>query len=185
MPLLLFMPVLKTLVEPETKTRFRRKAKTRGLSESELLRAVVLVSLGQKEDAGQPVEPGLASGAINTERMTVRMPGYLVEATKSKAKSKGMTPSRYVAALVQSNYTGKPVLADDELTALRANSRELLAIGRNINQIARALNSSFHERDLVQLDALADLGKLIERNRSVILTFINASQNAWEAGQCP
>lgn len=146
---------------------------------------MVLASLGQKEDAGQPVEPGLASGAINTERMTVRMPGYLVEATKSKAKSKGMTPSRYVAALVQSNYTGKPVLADDELTALRANSRELLAIGRNINQIARALNSSFHERDLVQLDALADLGKLIERNRSVILTFINASQNAWEAGQCP
>ncbi|MDP2027885.1 plasmid mobilization relaxosome protein MobC [Sulfuriferula sp.] len=179
------MPVLKTLVEPETKTRFRRKAKTRGLSESELLRALVLAELGQNGDAGQPVEPCMASEEINTERMTLRMPGYLRKATKTKAKSKGMTPSRYVAALVQSNYTGKPVLTDDELTALRVNIRELAAIGRNINQIARVLNASFHEKDLVQLDALADLGKLIERNRAVTQSFINASQNAWESGQCP
>ena len=178
------MPVLKTLVEPETKAHFRRKAKTRGLSESELLRALVLAELGQKVDVGHPVEPCLANEDINTERMTLRMPGYLLAATKTKAKTKGMTPSRYVAALVQSNYTGKPVLTDDELTALRANIRELAAVGRNINQIARKLNASFHEKDLVQLDTLADMAKLIERNRAALESFINASQNAWESGQC-
>lgn len=180
------MPVLKTLVETETKARFHRKAKARGLTESELLRTMVLASIAPKENAEQQlIEPGQASMPINTGRMTVRMPGYLLEATKTKAKAKGMTPSRYIAAMVQSNYTGKPVLSDDELTALRINSRELVAIGRNINQIARALNASFHEKDLVQLDALADLGQLIERNRKTILRFIDASQNAWEAGQCP
>lgn len=179
------MPVLKTLVETETKARFRRKAKSRGLTESELLRSIVLASIAPKENADKQIEPGLASQPVKTGRMTIRMPGYLVEATKAKAKAKGMTPSRYIAAMVQSNYTGKPVLSDDELTALRINSRELVAIGRNINQIARALNASFHEKDLVQLDALADLGQMIERNRAVILRFINASQNAWETGQCP
>lgn len=65
------MPVLKTLVETETKMRFQAMAKARGLSESELLRALVLAV---DQEGGvldmQPVKPELDK--LDQERMTVR-----------------------------------------------------------------------------------------------------------------
>ena len=173
------MPVLKTLVETETKTRFRNLAKTRGLSESELLRSVVLVVTGQDADADQPIN----SEAENTEleRMTVRLPGFLMDAAKQRGKAKGMVASRWVAALVQTNLTGKPVMTDKELAELQASNRELAAIGRNINQIAKALNEAFHETERVRLDTLAALSQSINENRSAIRSLVRASQQAWEA----
>jgi hypothetical protein len=172
------MPVLKTLVETETKTRFRNLAKTRGLSESELLRSVVLVVTGQDTD-DQLIKPEAENNEL--ERMTVRLPGFLMDAAKQRGKSKGMAASRWVAALVQANLTGKPVMADKELAILQASNRELAAIGRNINQIAKALNEAFHETERVRLDTLAALSQSISENRAAIRSLVRASQQAWEA----
>lgn len=174
-----YMPVLKTLVEPGTKTRFRNMARERGLSESELLRAVILAVTGEDEGDGQPIEPDAERAEL--DRMTVRMPRFLMEATKERAKTKGMAPSRWVTALVQSHLTRKPVMTADELAALQASSRELAAIGRNINQIAHALNSAFHETERVKLEKLAELRQVITGNRAAIRALVRASQNAWEA----
>jgi len=172
------MPVLKTLVETETKTRFRNLAKTRGLSESELLRSVVLVVTGQ-DASDQPIKPEAENSEL--ERMTVRLPGFLMDAAKQRGKAKGMAASRWVAALVQANLTGKPVMTDKELAVLQASNRELAAIGRNINQIAKALNEAFHETERVRLDTLADLSQSITENRAAIRSLVRASQQAWEA----
>jgi hypothetical protein len=173
------MPVLKTLVEPETKTRFRNLAKTRGLSESELLRSVVLVVTGQDTDTDQTIKPETENSEL--ERMTVRLPGFLMAAAKQRGKAKGMAASRWVAALVQTNLTGKPVMTDKELAVLHASNRELAAIGRNINQIAKALNEAFHETERVRLDTLAALSQSISENRAAIRSLVRASQQAWEA----
>ncbi len=173
------MPVLKTLVETETKTRFRNLAKTRGLSESELLRSVVLVVTDQDVAADQPIKPEAENSEL--ERMTVRLPGFLMEAAKQRGKAKGMAASRWVAALVQANLTGKPVMTDKELAELQASNRELAAIGRNINQIAKALNEAFHETERVRLDTLAVLSQSISENRAAIRSLVRASQQAWEA----
>jgi hypothetical protein len=173
------MPVLKTLVETETKTRFRNLAKTRGLSESELLRSVVLVVTGQDNAADQPIKPETDNSEL--ERMTVRLPGFLMDAAKQRGKAKGMAASRWVAALVQANLTGTPVMTDNELAVLQASNRELAAIGRNINQIAKALNEAFHETERVRLDTLAALSHSITENRVAIRSLVKASQQAWEA----
>jgi len=171
------MPVVKTLIDAETKTRFRRMAKARGLSESELLRAAVLVVTGQDSGPDQPIEPDPENA--DTERMTVRMPGFLMDAAKNRAKGKGMAPSRWVTALVQSHLTGQPVMTDAELAGLQASSRELAAIGRNINQIAKAINEAFHETERVRLDKLAELSRATIDNRAAIRALVRASRNAW------
>lgn len=173
------MPVLKTLVETGTKTRFRSMARERGLSESGLLRALILAVTGEDEGAGQAIEPDAEKA--DTDRMTVRMPRFLMEGTKARARSKGMAPSRWVTALVQSNLTRQPVMSDDGLAGLLASNRELAAIGRNLNQIARALNSAFHETERVKLEKLAELRQAITVNRLAVRALVRASQNAWEA----
>ena len=92
-----------------------------------------------------------------------------------------MAPSRWVTALVQSNLTRQPVMSDDELAGLLASNRELAAIGRNLNQIARALNEAFYETERVKLEKLAELRQVITENRLAVRALVRASQNAWEA----
>lgn len=173
------MPVLKTLVENETKISFRSIAKGKGISESELLRAVVFSLVAQDIRTDQPITPDPENA--ETERITVRMPRFIREAAKERAKSKGMAPSRWIAALVQSHLTGQPVMTKPDLSELQASNRELAAIGRNINQIAKALNEAFYETERVRLDKLAELKTAIAENRAMIRALIRASQNAWEA----
>ncbi len=171
------MPVLKTLVNTETKTRFRNLAKTRGLSESELLRSVVLV-VTRQDTADQPIKPDAQNTEL--ERMTIRLPGFLMKAAKQRGKAKGMAASRWVVAMVQANLTGKPVMTDKELAVLQASDRELAAIGRNINQIAKVLNENFHETERVRLNTLTALSQSITKNRAAIRSLVRASQQAWE-----
>jgi len=159
--------------------RFRSMAKARGLSESELLRAVILAVTGEDDDADQPIEPDAEKADI--ERMTVRMPRFLMEAATARGKVKGMAPSRWVAALVQSHLTRQPVMTDDELAGLLASNRELAAVGRNINQIARALNEAFHETERVKVERLAQLRDAIVKQRAAMRALVRASQNSWAA----
>ena len=75
-------------------------------------------------------------------------------------------------------------MTDDELTALVAANRELAAIGRNINQIARALNEArligaAVDANHVKLEQLAELREAITRNRAAIRALVRASQNSW------
>jgi hypothetical protein len=173
------MPVLKALVEPATKASFGQVARARGLSESELLRALVLAEIGQ----GVPAAPALAEPAperTDPERLTVRLPAFLLDAVKARGAACGMAASRWIAALVQSNLRRHPVLTDDELAAVQAANRELAAVGRNLNQIARALNEAVQGSERVRLDTLAELAAVVERDRQAIRALVRASRQAWK-----
>jgi hypothetical protein len=173
------MPVLKTQVDDALKASFVKQARISGLSESEYLRFLVLREIEPHKADDSPVHPD----PENTElvRLTVRLPGFLVPVIGQRGKEKGMAPSRWIAALVQSTLMREPVMTGTELVALEESNRELAAIGRNINQITRALNEAFHQTERVRLDKLAELDKAIKQNRCVIRDLVRASQNAWEA----
>ncbi|MCV0267914.1 MobC family plasmid mobilization relaxosome protein [Pseudomonas aeruginosa] len=54
-----------------------------------------------------------------------------------------------------------PVLTDEEVNTVRESCRQLGAIGRNLNQVARALNIEFRESDkLKQEGSVAKIVKL-------------------------
>lgn len=173
------MATLITRIEPATKARFRGMAQARGLTESELLRAVVLAVTGED----QTPKPSAPTNPAPDEpsRMTMRLPRRLLEATKARAKSQGMAPSRWVVALVQSNLNRLPVMTEEQVLDLRASNRELAALGRNLNQIAKALNESFHQSDRVKLDQLAELAAAIEQQKQTIRALVRASQQSWGA----
>ena len=176
------MPALLTHVDTELKQRFQKLSKSKGISESELLRSIVMENL-LNNPLNESDKPDLTLGfeKTETERITVRMPGFLLEAAKEKGKAKGMATSRWIAALVQSNIAKNPVMAEQELITLKATIRELTAIGRNINQMARALNESRNNVDKVNLDTLYFLGDSLKRNLSAVRELVRASQQIWDA----
>ncbi|WP_159332485.1 plasmid mobilization relaxosome protein MobC [Klebsiella pneumoniae] len=50
-----------------------------------------------------------------------------------------------------------PVLTDEEVNTVRESCRQLGAIGRNLNQVARALNIEFRESDKLKQEAIEKL----------------------------
>ena len=105
-----------------------------------------------------------------------------MEEVKARAKRRGLAPSRWISALVQTALMKEPVLTEAELLVLEESNRELAALGRNLNQIARALNVAFHETERVRLDLLGELKAAIEDNRKSILALVRASRGAWGEG---
>lgn len=171
-----------TRVQPSLKAAFERRAKGKGLKASELLRRLVLAEVGQVQ-AVEDSEALRISGETKLTRMFVRVPVQLKAAIEDRAKIKGMTAARWMASLAQSNLMKLPVMSDKEVNALMALNRELAAVGRNVNQIAKQLNSAVDliEKSRVDLAGLDRLQKDIELTRKVVRSLMLRSQQSWEA----
>ena len=170
-------PILKARFDAEVHKRFVARAAALKLSESELLRRAVNRELDGQVEESQPADPEPAE--LDVTRLTVRLPAFVSKAATGRALSLGMKPSRWVAALVQSNVARHPVFTELELQAVEASTRELAAIGRNINQIARALNEAHFQTERVRLDRLDQLTELIRKTRENIRALVKSSRNAW------
>ena len=70
----------------------------------------------------------------------VRLRPEEAAALKALAADLGQTPSRIIRRLIREAINGRPDYFKDELVDLRAATRELAAIGRNLNQLSRAAN---------------------------------------------
>ena len=130
---------LMTWVSRETKERFAALARVQSTSESALLKRIVEASLAT---AGPPVaviesvEPIAPSG-----RMSVRLPHDDLLLLRERALARGLPAATYVSYLVRSHLRRLVPLPDVELNVLKHAIGEVSAIGRNLNQIARATNA--------------------------------------------
>lgn len=186
-------PIVKTRLKGPLHLRFLAEQEARGVSESELLR-FALQKLFEIQDpapthagrAAKYLEPLVAASpeGVNLERKTVWMPAFLMRAATERATGKGMSFSRWISALVQSNLTRRPVLTETELLVIEALTRELAAIGRNINQLARALNEAYFQTERIRLDRLNELSRNITQTREAIEALVQASRNSWRTDEC-
>ena len=77
---------------------------------------------------------------IRSSSLNVRVRKEEREAFQEFAASLGQTPSRVLRRLVREAITGGGDYFTDEMVGLRAVSREVAAVGNNLNQLARAAN---------------------------------------------
>src|SRR6185312_11186 len=73
-------------------------------------------------------------------RLSVRLDPNDGLLLKERAAARCVPPATYVAALVRSHLRGITPLLKEERHALDCVVAELTAVGRNLNQVARALN---------------------------------------------
>ena len=128
-----------------------------------------------------PVLPGDAE----LERFELRLAAFLKTEVKQRAAKEGMSSSEWVAALIQTVVAVDPVLTEREAEAVSFANRELAAVGRNLNQIARSMNRAeligvnFSKDEILTLQGISILNKKIEKLRSTILSLITARNRAW------
>jgi predicted DNA binding CopG/RHH family protein len=170
---------IKARIEFDDRLKFKRHAAALHLTESALLRRLVLQAIDA--DSLNQLPEKTNSGHKVQKRMTIRLSSEAVNQAKIKAKARGMNPSTWVAALVKSNLSDTPVINDSEVSTLRESNRELAAVGRNLNQITKALNDAFHETDRLKLDAIKQLQITIMQNRKDLMALVASSNRYWQS----
>ncbi|MBS1943299.1 MAG: plasmid mobilization relaxosome protein MobC [Bacteroidetes bacterium] len=187
-------PILKTRVSPAEHAEFCASAASDGKKPGRLLRALIHahlsgepVKLRRRHSAAIPVQPG----AAELERFEIRIPSFLKTEVRKRAAAENMSSSEWVAALIQSVVMVEPVLTEKEVEAVSYANRELAAVGRNLNQIARSMNRAeligvnFSKDEILTLQGIEVLKKRIGNLRDRILSLVTARNRAWGVNDDP
>ncbi len=123
-----------------TKAAFGVLARHQGMTDSALLRRMIDLSLqsaGVLSGTDAVTAPQLLA---RTSRLTVRLREDDQLLLRERSAARGMAPPTYVSALTRAHLRSLAPLPREELLALKRTVAELGAVGRNLNQIARAAN---------------------------------------------
>jgi hypothetical protein len=183
---------LKARVSPEIKLLTKAIAERALLSEATWLRRLVLREI-RACDGGSEREPSCTdridrpSGEAQVARgkrkpILVRLRGEDRLLLHARAEARGMRSATYVSVLIRSHLRQLTPLPKDEFLALKRSIAELAAIGRNMNQIARAANEGSGETRSAREEFRAML-KICEALRDNTKSLLKANEISWQTGQ--
>jgi len=185
------MATIGAAVSAETKAEFDSVAQARRATPSRLAASIIEDFL--KREAGNtpsllpaqaPVLPTIASVAAvpceaRTKQVFVRLEPYYYDELVRLASERVWFPATYLANLFHTHVDRRPVLCNAEISAVRQVARQLADMGRNINQIARKLNTSPEHAHLVTSVDFEVVKMLIELETNAVKDLMQANVRGW------
>jgi len=169
-----------TWVTRDTKAQFAALAHTQGVSESALLKRLVAASLAPTASF-KPQLPDIVEPVSATGRLSIRLRSDDLLLLRERAEAREMPTSTYVSLLIRSHLRALAPLPTPELLALKRSVAEIGAIGRNLNQIARAVNQGEPPSGPSKADLQALL-RALDGLRVHVKALINANLESWRSG---
>lgn len=167
-------------VDEETKQRFASLARREGLSESALLRRTIVLMLQSTR-----VDEGIALDSPKRiprgSRLTIRLSPDDKLLLRERAATRAMAGATYVSVLVRSHLRRLAPLPKEELLALKRSVAELGAIGRNLNQLARAANQTSKAAGL-RIEDLRAILRVCEGLRDHVKGLLKRNVESWDIG---
>jgi hypothetical protein len=173
-------PFVAARVTPEMKTLLRVLAEREQITESALVRQLLEVMLRMSAKEGFPKLDTLEKVSRDA-RLSIRLAPEDRIVLCERATARGMRTATYVSVLVRSHLRNLAPLPKDELLALRRSVAELGAIGRNLNQIARAANQGGSPSGPGRED-LKSMLRVAGGLRDHVKALLKANQISWERG---
>lgn len=99
-------------------------------------------------------------------------------ALTERAEVERCSQRRWIVDAIRAGLTNEPQFGMSEIEALGESNYQLLAIGRNLNQIARKLNEG--DPDPIQTELIKGLSAIIDRHTHVVSSAIRASLERWD-----
>ena len=167
-------------VSSETKSLLQRIAEREHVTESALVRELLETLV--RASAAEGPERGKSDVAeLRAVRISIRLSPDDRQLLSERATARGMPSATYAAVLVRSHLRKVTPLPTEELAALKRSIAELGAIGRNLNQIATALNVGARlegpGRQHVEL-----MLKIAVGLRDHVKALLIANETSWERG---
>jgi hypothetical protein len=178
--------VIRTRLTPEIRARVATVTQTEALTEAAWLRRLVLRELQANRTRHQDPQALAARGPCSTchsstSRLNVRLRTEDRLLLHERAAARGMAAATYVSVLVRVHLRAIIPLPKYELLALKHTVSELGAIGRNLNQIARAANVGSPIAG-VGRDEFKAILKVCEALRDHTKGLIKVNTASWAAG---
>lgn len=80
---------------------------------------------------------------------------------------------------MRSHLTGEPELGERELEALIQSTTQMRYLGRNLNQVAKGLNTTPNERAVFKVDLIERLEAAVENHTKVVSRLLAANVERW------
>jgi hypothetical protein len=184
---------LKAHVSPEIKLQAKAVADREFLSEAAWLKRLVLREIqacdsvrgdeGESPRAEGIRRPGREARPPNgcAKPMLVRLREEDRLLLDARAEARGMRPATYASVLLRSHLRQLTPLPKDELLALKRSIAVLASIGRNINQITKAVNQGGRIPDSAGAEFRAML-KICVALRDNTKVLLKANETSWRTG---
>jgi hypothetical protein len=173
-------PFVAARVTPEMKTLLRTLAEREQITESALVRQLLEVTLRRSAMDGFP-KLHVLEKASRDARLSVRLRHEDRTLLSARAAARGMASATYVSVLVRSHLRNLAPLPKEELLALRHSIAEIKAVGRNLNQMAKALNQDVRATVPGRHEVNAMI-KVAEGLRDHFKALLKASERSWLQG---
>jgi hypothetical protein len=154
-----------------------------GVTPSEAFRRVVarLVAAKGKDKAAEHVPAGIVIGEPEkpTARKEIALTASELARVEALAAAEGFSATKWIVALIRARVTGTGQYGQRELELLAQSNLQLLAIGRNLNQVARALNSTPQDRTVYRLALIDGLRTHIKAHTKMVSNAMAANVHRW------
>lgn len=173
-------PELKTRVAADEKRQFHAAAQANGLTDSRLLEKLVRAFLKREPI----VSPTLASQVgVRSQQAHARLTPAEHAALGRLAAERGMSRGTYLAELFRAHAYEQPRFSVAEIDVLHCATGQLAALGRNVNQIARALNTSLDEAHRATEIDFQHMKRMLDKHRTYVSELIRSNMRSWTIGE--
>lgn len=165
------------------KRSFANLCAAQNKSESALLGQIVLQVLKMNP------APEATQKELRGDNLNFRFPLKAKLRLQERAAKRHLTISEYCVSLLLSHLTQTPIFTDTEFAQVREANRQLAALGRNVNQLTKALNAiaaAGSQSDLgIDIDSLrqfsaADLRTQVQECRAAVLKLSESNVKSWK-----
>lgn len=180
------MATLQIRCSDALKDRLTQAATRADINSSELARAILERALAQLEASQVRSQSNEGAGEESSkvyeprsERAWARLTPSEMAAVTVRSSGMGMTPYTWIARLIRAHLTKAPEFTDDETLALRLATRELSYVGRNLNQVAHALNMTLNAREKATVEIIAEINRKVDVTRGQVKAVLDQNLNRW------
>lgn len=111
-------------------------------------------------------------------RLEVRLTSSEYDEVVARSEAEGCSPQRWIINCVRASLTNQPQFTMETTKALWDSSRQLRAIGRNLNQLAKKLNEGDNQE--ISAREIQHLSDYIYSHTAIVAELQDASLSRWK-----
>ncbi|WP_372371961.1 plasmid mobilization relaxosome protein MobC [Xanthomonas axonopodis] len=164
---------------PDLKARWIAYCEERGKTPGAAIREAIehTLATAPKELPKAYRQTSQSPAAEPKERFEVLMTASEKAAVRERANIERCSMARWVIDAVRAGLTGEPQFGTKEVDVLGESNYQLLAWGRNLNQIARRLNEG--RKANLTVEQIRIVAERIDAHTKKVSDAIRASQERW------
>lgn len=172
-------PNLSVRLGQDLKHRWTKFCAQQGNTPSEGIRQVICRLLNGVPTTAPVTASEREVPDVSRHRLEIRLTGSEYEHTHALASRQGMSVNQWVINLVRANLAAEPQFGMTEVQIIGESNSRLLAIGRNLNQIARRINTDHRTHDQLKAEQIETLSRYVMSHTDQVSSAIRANIDRW------